>query len=372
MSTDSIDNNPPALSSPLLPQTLTSVTALARFEFEPGRGNDGTKVILVEWQDDDKNRHTAGSWQVSWTGKKTSFPADDNPSDNTRRLYFLLPPGQNVPPAITIAYTPPKDKTSGKQAEPMELSVQPLPAIFTPELGATAKASGKKGVLHTIWAKKRLQMLAKEIRLEEEFNLEGIALEMALSERQWIEQNFGIAQPPQKPANLDLGALPKMSSPPISPGPQSPRSPGGRRLTDKLKGLSLVTNEKDISGINTPTREANPLSPEAGDVAYGSFRDFKGDRPSRPAANTGPKKMVAQAPPAHIQEQQSQSIGASLSSVARGEKTTARPQAKDTDDLFAVALSPRSPDAPKSPFSMSSADVGAFAKIKGIQTQRTF
>ena len=172
---------PPTPITPITPDTLTGVTALARFEFEAGRGNEGTKVLMVEWRlRDDSSRHQNGSWHVSWSGKRTVFPADDRPSDNIRRSYFLIPPGAAVPPHLTLAYQPPvtTDKAS---SEPLSMTVKPLPAIFTPELGATAKASGKKGVLHTIWANKRLQSLDKEIRKEQEHNLEGIALEMAIA-----------------------------------------------------------------------------------------------------------------------------------------------------------------------------------------------
>ncbi|OAP62435.1 hypothetical protein AYL99_04638 [Fonsecaea erecta] len=351
--------------SPTGPDTLHSVTALARFEFEPGKGNDGTKVMMVEWQDDDQARDKSGRWQVSWPGKRTVFPADDNPSDNIRRVYFLLPPGAIVPPHITLAYHPPPraaspTETSTTEPAPLGMTVNPLPAIFTPELGATAKTSGRKGVLHTIWAKKRLQVLEKEIKHEEEHNLEGIALEMARSEKSWIENNFGLAP---KPPSLDLSNISK-SLGPTSPGIQSPKSPGGRRLSEKLKGLSIGTSDRELNarGLNTPTRESHPLSPEASDMAYSSFSSFRNGPPPTSAVSVG-KKVVAQAPPDYIRKQQGQSpVTASLSAISQIAKPDEEPA---DDDLFAVALSPRSPDGPKSPFSISSAEVGAFAKIKG-------
>lgn len=347
------DVEPPSTpKSPVSPDTLSSVTALARFEFEPALGNEGTKVMMVEWQDDDQSRQKSGRWQVSWPGKRTVFPADDNPSDNIRRVYFLLPPGAIIPPHLTLAYHPPADSALLEPTR-LRMTVNPLPAIFTPELGATAKASGKKGVLHTIWAKKRLQVLEEEIKREEELNLEGVALEMALSERHWIEKNFGLA--PRPPA-LDLSNVPKSPSGPISPGIQSPRSPGGRRLSEKLKGLSIGTSDKALAarGLNTPTSEAHPLSPEASDMAFSSFNAFR----NGPASATT-RKVVAQAPPDHIKRQQEQPMAASIDFMAREKSEPTE------DGLFAVALSPRSPDGPKSPFSISSAEVGAFAKIKG-------
>ncbi|EXJ65051.1 hypothetical protein A1O7_01390 [Cladophialophora yegresii CBS 114405] len=348
--------------SPIQPDTLSSVTALARFEFEPGRGNDGTKVMMVEWQDDDETRNKAGKWQVSWSGKKTAFAADDNPSDNIRRVYFLLPPGAIIPPHVILAYYPPSEgsKNPATEVTPLRMTVNALPAIFTPELGATAKTSGKKGVLHTIWAKKRLQILEQEIKQEEEHNLEGIALEMAKSERSWIENNFGLVQ---KPPSLDLSNITKSPTGPASPGIQSPKSPGGRRLSEKLKGLSIGTSDKDLSsrGLNTPTREAHPLSPEASDMAYSSFNAFR-NGPMSAASAGGAKKIVAQAPPEHIRKQQGDAQAtASLNSMTLPNQS-AEP---GEEDLFAVALSPRSPDGPKSPFSLSSGEVSAFAKIKG-------
>ena len=340
--------------SPLGPDTLESVTALARFEFEPGRSNDGTKVMMVEWQDDDQTRPKSGKWHVSWPGKRTVFPTDDTPSDNIRRVYFLLPPGAIIPPHVTLAYHSPNEP-SQSDATPLRMTVNPLPAIFTPELGATAKTSGKKGVLHTIWAKKRLSVLEKEIKQEEEHNLEGIALEMATSEKLWIETNFGLAP---KPPALDLSNVPKSPSNATSPGIQSPRSPGGSRLSEKLKGLSLGTSEKDLAtrGLNTTIRDSHPLSPEASDIAHSSFSSFKNGPVPTVAAPS--KKIIAQGPPEYIRKQQ-ESRSSSLDVFSEN------PSEPADDDLFAVALSPRSPDGPKSPFSLSSAEVGAFSKIKG-------
>ncbi|RVX72223.1 hypothetical protein B0A52_04427 [Exophiala mesophila] len=356
--------------SPHGPDTLESVTALARFEFEPHKGNQGTKVMMVEWQDDEPSRDKSGKWHVSWSGKRSVFPADDASMDNIRRVYFLLPPGTTIPPHVTLSYHPPAPATStstttspDSETPLRKMTVYPLPAIFTPELGATAKASGKKGVLHTIWAKKRLSVLEKEIKREEHHNLEGIALEMARSEKAWIEANFGLAL---KPPTLDLSNLPTNVGP-TSPGIQSPRSPGGRRLSEKLKGLSLATGEKDLAGrgLNTVIREEHPLSPEASDIAHSSFSSFhQGPMP------TTAKRIVAQPPPDFLIKQQGDPTASSLSFLATASLQDRQPapsQGNDPseDDLFAVALSPRSPDGPKSPFSISSAEVGAFAKIKG-------
>lgn len=233
----------PAHATPPSPDALQSISALARFEFEPGKGNDGTKVLMVEWEDYNETRDGEGIWQVSWSGKTTVLPADERMAENTRRFYFLLPPGTKIPPHVKLIYQP-RSKSASANKRPQHLMINPLPAIFPPELGVTARISGRKGVLHTIWAKKRLQVLDKEIRQEQQFNLEGIALEMALSEKAWIESNFGIM--PKVPA-LDMSSIPRFPAGPLSAGLSSPKSPGGRRLSEKLKGLSLGTSEKELA-----------------------------------------------------------------------------------------------------------------------------
>ena len=349
----SINSELPIAISPTTKDSLTNVTALARFEFEPGRSNEGTKIMMVEWQDDDTTRHSSGQWHVSWLGKKTAFAADDNQPDSTNRLYFLLPPGESIPPSITITYQLPTSSprsATKPQDNSLSMTVHPLPAIFTPQLGATAKAAGKKGVLHTIWAKRRLQVLAREIQQETELNLEGIALEMALAEKQWIEQNFGLVKPQPAGLKLDLGS---MNPGPLSPGLQSPRSPGGRRLTEKLRGLNISTNE-----VNTPTHDANPLSPEVGDMAVSSFSTFKGGRP---------KRVVPISPPSSVTDDQAMSATKSLAEIANPEKGGR--EIGEGDDLFAVAMSPRSGDEPKSPFMSDDYGQpgGAFSRIKGVK-----
>lgn len=221
-----------------------SISALARFEFEAGRGNEGTKILMVEWEDDDLTRSSAGSWHVSWEGKTTVLPADEQTSENTRRFYFLLPPGVTIPPVVTLTYTP--HPSSASTVKPESVQLNPLPAIFPAELGATARTAGKKGVLHTIWAKKRLQVLEKEIREEFIKNSEGVAVQMAIQEKEWIESNFGVSAP-SAPQNV-LSSSPAPSSEAPSYPPTTPISPaGGRKLGEKLKGLKLQTSEMDLA-----------------------------------------------------------------------------------------------------------------------------
>ncbi|EMC91228.1 hypothetical protein BAUCODRAFT_80598 [Baudoinia panamericana UAMH 10762] len=306
--------------------SLSSSNALARFEFEPGRSKDGTKVLMVEWEEDDTTQNIAGDWEISWEGKKTVLPAQDSAADGEQapvnRLYFMLGPGVAVPTSVKL------------RKGTVEWRTHPLPAIFSPELGATARQAGKKGVLHTIWAKKRLQVLQGEIDAETKKNTEGLGLEMAAAEKEWIEQNFGVVT---KPSSISIPASGALASVMASAnGPASPRSPGGGRLMDKLKGLKLSTSPSDVNGAAKDNRSSpdffhNPLSPETSDVAVGSFGAF--------AALKG--------------------LGmGSLNALAAGETTFAprQPDDEQEDDLFALPMSPRSPDMTKSPFSFGSAD----------------
>ncbi|KAK3677577.1 hypothetical protein LTR78_002427 [Recurvomyces mirabilis] len=334
--------------------SLTSGNALARFEFEPGRSRDGTKVLMVEWEDDASTRDVQGSWEISWEGKKTVLPAQESSGEPgeelpVNRIYFMLGPGVSVPTSVKLRKVTVQWRTN------------PLPAIFSPELGATARQAGKKGVLHTIWAKKRLQVLQKEIDAESGKNIEGIGLEMAAAEKEWIEDNFGVTT---KPASISTSAQPDMS------GPTSPRSPGGGRLMDKLKGLKLGTTTHDLGGRSqeNTTANQNPLSPEGSDVAVGSFGAFaalKGMPPSsdlaaKPAqVPENQRRIAAQRPPDSIAALQSQGAEmASLNAFASGGTGFASMQPEDekADGLFALPMSPRSPEMSKSPFSFGAVD----------------
>ncbi|EME39381.1 hypothetical protein DOTSEDRAFT_75172 [Dothistroma septosporum NZE10] len=351
--------------------SLTSGNALARFEFEPGRSKDGTKVLMVEWEEDYSTKNVAGDWEISWEGKRTVLPArDQNPGEETptNRLYFLLGPGVNIPTAVRL------------QKGSIVWRTNPLPAIFSPELGATARQAGKKGVLHTIWAKKRLQVLTMEIEQESKENAEGIGLEMAAAEKEWIEQNFGVET---KPGNISIDTRPAMAS--ITGqgslhSPTSPRSPGGGRLMDKLKGLKLGTTASDLSRKDSSAETGhlpeyqNPLSPEQSDVAVGSFGSFaalKGAlspatmaaKPPQPPTQQS-RKFTAQRPPEAFAAQQRQhaSMG-SLNAFASGDvPPVPNDKHDDDDDLFALPMSPRSPDMSKSPFSFAAQDTVRYLK----------
>ncbi|KAM0259550.1 hypothetical protein ACHAQJ_003276 [Trichoderma viride] len=240
----------------------------------------------------------AAVWEVSWTGKSTFLPArDTDENDARRRVYFMLPPDAPVPATVTVA-------RPGRAS----LILKPLPAIFPEHFQAE---SGPRGVLHTIWAKKRLRELELEMEAEMRANAESVGLEMALAERQWIVDNFLRA--------------------PQAATPISPRSPVSGRLGDKLKGLRLATSPADLvpspaaNTFTSPDSQSHLLSPLGGDIAVSSFSTISRGRP------TGPM---------------------SLDAALRGNAAPSQPDLHDAeDDLFAMPMSPRSPDMIKSPFS---------------------
>jgi hypothetical protein len=348
--------------------STSSTNALARYEYEAGHANatQGTKILMVEWEDDDTTRGIRGDWHISWDGSTRVLPANDQPANDVNRMYFLLPPGVAVPTIVSIALRP-KDTTKS----PITWRTNPLPAIFPPELGASARAAGKKGVLHTIWAKKRLQVLQKEIDAESRNNIEGIGLQMAVDEKEWIEQTFGVNA---RPAGLSL----PLSEPTLA-GPASPRSPGGGRLMEKLAGLKLSTNEKDLTpGGAMP--HSNPLSPESSDIAISSFAVFKGANPSALAAKPpqqpqpqqpAPRKIAAAIPPPSIVAQQSSGMGSlnALSGPAPMFQSRGPATLEDEDDnddgLFALPISPRSPEVGKSPFSFGGNETATYLTEEG-------
>ncbi|KAJ8131199.1 hypothetical protein O1611_g2425 [Lasiodiplodia mahajangana] len=124
-----------------------------------------------------------------------------------------------------------------------------MPAIFAPGLGASPDP-GKRGVLHTIWARRRIAELQDEINRELQTNSEGVALEMAIQEKLWLIDHFGFV-------DLDTRQHP---APP--PTPQSPRSPVGGRLGEMLKGLKISTSPTDLARTpdHTPRHTSQSFS----------------------------------------------------------------------------------------------------------------
>ncbi|KAI0553377.1 hypothetical protein F4679DRAFT_468118 [Xylaria curta] len=296
------------------PVSPSSTTALARFEFETGRGNEGTKVLMVEW---DCSCAAGGGvcpqdregWLVSWEDKPTAYPLSDNDKSpsSVLRVYILLPENAPVPPEVTISHP-----TTGRT-----LTTKCMPAIFAPGLGVSLPDSGKRGVLHTIWARKRLSELQEEIGRELQTNSEGVALEMAVQEKQWLIDHFGF---------VDLETRQHPAPPPT---PRSPRSPVGGRLGEMLKGLKLSTSAADLDRTpgTTPLQTSQSLS-------RGAFSTISVPNLSMPKPGSG-------------------AAVASLDAVMNNSQPSAAiSQTRDTEDeLFALPMSPRSPEMKTSPFS---------------------
>jgi hypothetical protein len=364
-----------SLHTPLTPDyddvespSLTRGNALARFEFEnlpAGDSRNGTKVLMVEWEDDQHTKLLPGHWTVSWEGKKTAV-LDANAADGSReglhRLYFLLSAAERIPGTVSLTL-------QSKDQQHALWRTHPLPAIFPPELGASARQAGKKGVLHTVWAKKRLEVLKQEIQHEETHNPEGVALSMAMQERDWIESNFGVRT---KPHDLDTSTISTTTTTTTSssdttslgllPSPTSPRSPGRGPLLEKLKGLRLDT---EASSSTSQRQGPNPLSPEGSDVAVnfntfaalhglGDLNTLSAKPPQNPPQEPPQWRIAPQSPPESILAQQRNSSMASLNALAVNDPATYPSPAQsllkrnnsvpgDEDDLFALPLSPRSP-----------------------------
>ncbi|KJZ79095.1 hypothetical protein HIM_01246 [Hirsutella minnesotensis 3608] len=302
-------------ASPAEMPAAIATAHLARFEFS----DHGTKVLMVEWHPavapgsdfdttsaatisasgtDVASTTEPAAWQVSWPAKSstTVVPAretDEDENGSCRRVYFLLPPEAPVPPTVTISRT-------GRPT----LTLKPLPAIFPPGFDADV---GARGVLHTLWAKTRMAELQHEIDTELRSNAESVGLQMALAEKQWILDNFLRSRVP-------------------SVAPRSPAS-GSRRISDRLKGLRLATSAADLAtaeakggAVNMTHLPPHTQSARGGDVAISSFTDITrgSEKAGSPTFHSAPVRA----------------------GLREGE-----------DDLFALPMSPRSPDMKKSPFS---------------------
>lgn len=249
-----------ALSAPGPPEPLdvvetptspSSDLARSRFEFETDKRNEGTKILMVEWEVSSPMREhglgeedKGGDWEATWEGKGAVLPvrdADPEAGSNIRRVYFLLPPGAPIPALVNIT----RKAGSGEAGNGtgVTLRTKPMPAIFPAELTSKHDA-GRRGVLHTIWAKRRLAELQAEIADEMKTNGESVGLEMAMQEQQWIVDHFGLASDPGMPQST------KLHIPQSSPGPASPRSPVGGRLGEKLRGLKLATSPAELAAAS--------------------------------------------------------------------------------------------------------------------------
>lgn len=239
------------------PTSPSSAFILSRFEFETGtKGNEGTKILMVEWdaaaalgRDPKTTKASLDDWEVKWDGKEALavLPIRDAETpESTCRIHFLLPPKAPIPTLITVS---PKSSAAAAAAPEgaADLHTKPLPAIF-PE-GLVNEDKGTRGVLHTIWAKSRLEQLEDEIVAEMKANGESVGLEMALQERQWIVDHFGLQIDTSSAEAIPLSPQGADASSPVSP-----RSPIGGRLGEKLRGLKLATSPAELAAAKCESK----------------------------------------------------------------------------------------------------------------------
>lgn len=381
------------------PTSPSSAFTLSRFEFETGtKGNEGTKILMVEWdaaaakgagqKDGDEQQKmkiekaNVDEWEVKWEGKEALLVlpiCDMDAPKTTCRIYFLLPPKAPIPTLVTIS---PKESSSSSSsstksgsaaaaAAEADLNTKPLPAIF-PEGLQVHEERGTRGVLHTIWAKKRLEQLSAEIAAEMKSNGEGVGLEMALQEKQWIVDHFGL--------QIDTSSAGAIPLPPQSPAsattsPASPRSPIGGRLGEKLKGLKLATSPAELAAAKEgmyrtwPCPPSHLPTPQLSLLAVyvtswwwwwrHSGLIFLCPLAAAKSSTTALRQVVAVAPDTMATGGAGPGAGgmASLSAVIQqgGGGASGIPGAEKDgteEDLFALPMSPRSPEMAMSPFSL--------------------
>ncbi len=109
--------------------------------------------------------------------------------------------------------------------------------------------------------------------------------------------------------------------------------------------------------MNTPSHEVHPLSPESSDVAFSSFNSFR-QTPSTGPSSAAKKKVTSQSPPDHVKYQQSATSMPSINFISSMQEVD------EGEELFAKALSPRTPDVARSPFSFSSQETMPYLKAK--------
>ncbi|KJR82615.1 uncharacterized protein SPSK_03387 [Sporothrix schenckii 1099-18] len=335
------------------PTSPSSSLALSRFEFEYGKGNEGTKVLMVEWdcmatESDNISENptetparqyrkgaTDQDWVITWEGKDShnvlaAASIDANGDDAERRMYFLLPPGATIPHLVSITRVMKGGMDcSGSESkeEDLILWTKPMPAIYPTSLGSEPGQAGRWGVLHTLWARQKLASLEAEIEAEMKANSESVGLQIALQEQDWISTHFGVSHTGHPRANS-----PYLPSTVGADRIALSRSPIGGKLGEKLSGLRLATS---------PTELVAALH----DVV---------DVPMLAAIGTSVGLRTSIEP--HISGHGS--LDAVIGKSQNGNRNTnddaklggGRPGTED--DLFALPLSPRSPEMARSPFSL--------------------
>ncbi|KAL1883854.1 hypothetical protein VTK73DRAFT_7642 [Phialemonium thermophilum] len=350
------------------PTSPSAGFALSRFEFETGKGIEGTKILMVEWdttavlgnggisppadgvvESSTSLGRNGDNWEITWEGKASALPirdaevGADGDGPTNRRVYFLLPPGTQIPTMVSIAYRPAGAQEGGSTGGGARvLRTKPLPAIFPAELAGGRDVAGRRGVLHTIWANRRLEALQAEIAAEMRTNGESVGLEMAIQERQWIVDHFGLAPVEGVPQPTRLH-IPQQQ---LVPGPASPRSPVGGRLGEKLRGLRLATSPTELAAAAQAARAATKTSQSHVGLGDQDSTDSSLSYTAMTAYRTSHDSKSNGIAPGVV------SLDAVLGSGTGRSKPAAAESGDNEEDLFALPMSPRSPDMKKSPFSI--------------------
>jgi hypothetical protein len=194
-------------------------------------------------------------------------------------------------------------------------------------------------------AGKRLKQLQKEYDREVKINSEGVGAVMAYTDLTWVVQHFGLQHPyPAEAQTIQQQEIP--------PTPQSPRSPVGGKLGEKLRGLKLATSPSELTNMGgKPSTLLKILI--ASTVAYFLIVNIgpKYNQHYFTPGSSGTTALSRTRLPGS-----SEPGVASLDAMVEGVQAPSvrppiRSQATD-DELFALPMSPRSPEMMKSPFSL--------------------
>ena len=167
---------------------------------------------------------------------------DSNTSTIERRV-FLLPAYSSVPRMVYITN------------EQENLQTNPLPAIYP----SRSHDCGRKGVLHTTFARARLRDLEAEIQREASMNTESVALEMALQEKSWIEQEYFFPQGSSRSGKSHKEKSKKTSS--RSP-PKSSSREGKEKPVVKYEEAYEAYGEEEESGDDLFAVNLSPRAPD--------------------------------------------------------------------------------------------------------------
>jgi hypothetical protein len=289
------------------------------------------------------------------------------PRADAHRVYFFLGARRAAPAAVSISLAP----AAGGPADPVVVwEVRPQPAQVAEEEEQEVEDGGK-GPLHTRWATRRLASLAREIAEEARRNCEGVALQMALGERDFIERNFGVGAGARGGGGRGAGLQVRPAAHGEAPlSPHSPLSPGGSRLSDRLRGLKLQTGGAGDDEVAVPlckgrrerlaAASSSPLPPSSSSVDAA---------PAAPAASSPPANNPPTPAATAPQPTGMSSIGAVLAAPgesAAAEETEEEEEEEGADKLFALPLSPRSPEMAKSPFSFAAEDTKRYLSAQRV------